>query len=290
METKTLNTLSQAQTDYQRIEKALHFIEQHFDKQPSLKEIADCVHLSEFHFDRLFSIWAGTSPQRFLKYLTKEYAKKMLHQSGDLLDTSMASGLSGTGRLHDLCVTYEAMTPGEIKLRGKGLEIIYGFHITPFGDCMIAITERGICKLVFLQNNQNKAVEELKMEWENAVFLENETITKVYVNSIFPEDIALPQKPLSLLLKGTNFQIKVWEALLRIPSGQLSYYEEIANSIQNPEAVRAVGTAIASNPIAYLIPCHRVIKKMGDFGEYRWGSIRKKAILGWEASKSASTS
>ncbi len=273
--------------DYQRIEKAIQFIEQNFKQQPTLGQIADHVALSEFHFNRLFSRWAGTSPQRFMRFLTKEYAKECLSQSENLLDATFETGLSSTSRLHDLFVTYEAMTPAEFKSKGAGLSIDYGIHETPFGACLIAVTPRGITDLRFLTDDFTDAVlQEVRQDWANAEWRENTSITQPYIDTIFYQN-ASGTVPLTLLLRGTNFQIKVWEALLRIPFGLLVSYDDIARQIGQPKAQRAVGTAIGSNRIGYLIPCHRVLQKVGGIGGYRWGTSRKKAILGWEMSHSS---
>lgn len=275
---------AQALIDYERIEQALHFIEKNTLRQPSLKEIADSVHLSEFHFERLFSRWAGTSPQRFLRYLTKEHARRLLNESKDLLEVTYASGLSSPGRLHDLFVTYEAMSPGEYKNQGAGVQIVYGFHPSPFGECLLSVTQRGICGLTFQPASERAmALQQLREEWPAAHLLEDLSQTGALMTQVFPGTATKATQPLRLLLKGTNFQIKVWEALLRIPAGKLASYDTIAQAIGQPGASRAVGTAIGSNHIGYLIPCHRVIQKIGTTGQYRWGAFRKKAILAWEA-------
>ncbi|MES2516868.1 MAG: methylated-DNA--[protein]-cysteine S-methyltransferase [Bacteroidota bacterium] len=277
---------TQQHIDYQRIEQAIGFIEQNFQRQPSLKEIAENVNLSEFHFDRMFTKWAGTSPQRFMRFLTKEYAKNVLSETKDLLDTTVLMGLSSSSRLHDLFVTFEAMTPAEYKRKGEGLKITYGTHETPFGFAFIATTARGILELTFLAENQSiDELIRLKNEFPKAEFIENQVETSAFINQIFVENAE--SKSLNLLLRGTNFQIKVWEALLKIPSGRLACYEDIAQLIDKPTAQRPVGTAIGANHIAYLIPCHRVIQKVGTTGNYRWGEYRKKAILGWEGAKNA---
>jgi AraC family transcriptional regulator, regulatory protein of adaptative response / methylated-DNA-[protein]-cysteine methyltransferase len=280
--------MTQQSIDYQRIEQAIRYIEQNFQQQPTLKKIAEEVNLSEFHFERMFTKWAGTSPQRFMRFLSKEYAKSVLIKTKDLLDTTVLMGLSSPSRLHDLFVTYEAMTPAEYKRQGEGLTIFYGIHQTTFGFAFIAITVRGILELTFLPDNQ--IIDELvrlKNEFQNADFEENQVSTAIVIEQIFSEENHQNPKPINLLLRGTNFQIKVWEALLKIPSGRVACYEDIATLIQKPTAQRAVGTAIGSNHIAYLIPCHRVIQKIGTTGNYRWGEYRKKAILGWEASQMA---
>jgi AraC family transcriptional regulator of adaptative response/methylated-DNA-[protein]-cysteine methyltransferase len=280
--------MTQQSIDYQRIEQAIRYIEQNFQQQPTLKKIAEEVNLSEFHFERMFTKWAGTSPQRFMRFLSKEYAKSVLTKTKDLLDTTVLMGLSSPSRLHDLFVTYEAMTPAEYKRQGEGLTICYGIHQTTFGFAFIAITVRGILELTFLPDNQ--IIDELvrlKKEFQNADFEQNQASTAIVIEQIFSEENDQNPKPINLLLRGTNFQIKVWEALLKIPSGRIACYEDIATLIQKPTAQRAVGTAIGSNHIAYLIPCHRVIQKIGTTGNYRWGEYRKKAILGWEASQMA---
>jgi AraC family transcriptional regulator, regulatory protein of adaptative response / methylated-DNA-[protein]-cysteine methyltransferase len=280
--------MNQQNIDYQRIEQAIRYIEQNFQQQPTLKKIAEEVNLSEFHFERMFTKWAGTSPQRFMRFLSKEYAKSVLTKTKDLLDTTVLMGLSSPSRLHDLFVTYEAMTPAEYKRQGEGLSIFYGIHQTTFGFAFIAITNRGILELTFLPDNQ--MIDELirlKNEFQNADFEQNQASTAIVIEQIFSEENHQNPKPINLLLRGTNFQIKVWEALLKIPSGRVACYEDIATLIQKPTAQRAVGTAIGSNHIAYLIPCHRVIQKIGTTGNYRWGEYRKKAILGWEASQMA---
>jgi AraC family transcriptional regulator of adaptative response/methylated-DNA-[protein]-cysteine methyltransferase len=277
---------SQASQYYQRIEQAILFIEKNFRRQPSLQEIAARVHLSEYHFQRLFRRWAGISPKRFLQFLTKEYAKKLLENSQNLLDITYEAGLSSPGRLHDLFVACEAVTPGEFKNQGEGLRIDYGFHPTPFGECLLALTERGICSLIFVQNGKRqRALATLKKQWQRATLRENPAITRPLVNRIFNENGKLDSRPLNLLLKGSNFQIKVWEALLKIPVGAVVSYENLAEHLGMPGASRAVGNAVAKNPIAFLIPCHRVIRKVGEFGNYSGGSAKKKAMLGWEAAR-----
>ena len=269
----------QAATDYALIETAIHFIESHQRQQPTLKEIAKSVNLSEYHFQRLFTRWVGISPKRFLQFLTKENAKGLLENANSLLDVTYKTGLSSPGRLHDLFVQTEAMTPGEYKHKGAGLIIRYGSHPTPFGQCLLAATERGICSLSF--DSEKKALSNLHKDWRQATLVEDVAHTWTFVEQIFS-----PTKeggtPMSLDLRGTNFQIQVWEALLRIPVGQIGTYQGVAVAINQPKASRAVGNAVARNPIPMLIPCHRVIRATGEFGNYAFGSARKKAILGWE--------
>jgi AraC family transcriptional regulator of adaptative response/methylated-DNA-[protein]-cysteine methyltransferase len=276
---------SQESLDFERIEKVIQYIEQNFKQQPELRNIATHVGLSEFHLQRLFKRWVGISPKRFLQYLTKEHAKTLLRRSENVLSVTFDSGLSGPGRLHDLFVNCEAVTPGEYKLMGEGIQISYGSHQTPFGKCMIAKTDRGICGLFFLKgDDEDYYVQRLSHDWPAATIEENPDKTLLSVEQIFNLSSWQQNKPISLFVQGTNFQIKVWEALLKIPRGNVVAYEEIAKFVGQPKAVRAVGTAVAKNPISYLIPCHRVIRKYGDFGNYQGGSARKKAILAWEMS------
>jgi AraC family transcriptional regulator of adaptative response/methylated-DNA-[protein]-cysteine methyltransferase len=276
--------LSQAALDYTRVERALHFLNANHLRRPALDEIAAHVHLSPFHFERLFQRWAGTSPKRFLQYLTKEHAKALLRDSKSLLDVAYESGLSGAGRLHDLFVSCEAVTPGEYKLGGKGVTIRYGFHPTPFGECLLASTERGVCALRFVATpSRQAALRELQDEWRAAEFVKDDDETGEICRQIFrvgPED---SRAPFHLHLRGTNFQLKVWQALLTIPAGGVTNYSDLAAKIGAPNAQRAVGSAVGRNPIAYLIPCHRVIRTLGVIGDYRWGHERKQAMIGWES-------
>ncbi|MEK6700598.1 MAG: methylated-DNA--[protein]-cysteine S-methyltransferase [Nitrospirota bacterium] len=270
--------------DYQRIEKAILFLEKNALRRPDLREIARSVNLSQYHFQRLFRRWAGISPKRFLQALTLERAKEALKSSGSLLDVTYGTGLSSPGRLHDLFVNIEAVTPDEFRKQGASLKIRFGFHPSPFGECLVAVTDRGISNLAFVpQGNRSKIISELKNQWKHAEVLEDPSATGPYADRIF--NAVKSADPLTLYLKGTNFQIKVWQALLKIPSGAVASYEDIARRIGNPNSVRAVANAVAHNPVAYLIPCHRVIRKTGAIGGYRWGGPRKKALLAWEAGK-----
>lgn len=278
----------QQSEDYQRIEKAIRFIENNFKYQPTLEKIADSVHLSKYHFNRMFKRWAGVSPIQFQQFLTLDYTKRKLAESKSLLDTSLDAGLSGPSRLHDLFVTFEAMTPGEFKKQGAGLKISYGFSNSPFGGCLLAITDRGICHLGFVKKSQRMdALKTLFETWPGAQFEENKKTIETKAKSIFNMGTRKSPQPFNILVKGTNFQIHVWKALLRIPEGWIVSYQDIATSIGKPRAFRAVANAIAINPVAYLIPCHRVIAKSGRIHQYRWGAVRKKAIIGWEAARSA---
>ncbi|HZO99048.1 MAG TPA: bifunctional helix-turn-helix domain-containing protein/methylated-DNA--[protein]-cysteine S-methyltransferase [Terriglobia bacterium] len=272
--------------DYPQIEKAILFLERHFRDQPELSEVAQHVNLSEFHFQRIFRRWVGISPKRFVQFLTVEYAKKVLEESRSLLDATYDSGLSSPGRLHDLFVNLEAVTPGEYKLKGNGLTINYGFHASPFGECLLAVTERGICGLGFVgPGGRSRALADFKRRWSEAKYDERPHKTRPYIERIFDLARNHNTQPLTLLLVGTNFQIKVWQALLRIPPGMVVCYEDLARRVARPSAARAVGSAVAQNPISFLIPCHRVIRKLGITGDYHWGATRKKAMLAWEAAR-----
>ena len=270
--------------DYERVEAAIRFLETHHENQPGLSDIARAAGLSEYHFQRLFSRWVGISPKRFLQFLTKEHAKALIEGSDSILDTTFDSGLSSPGRLHDLFVTCEAVTPGEYKKKGAGLEIRYGLHPSPFGECLLAVTERGLCALTFVQDgDRQEPVADLERQWPRAVIRQDRKATAGLLEQVFGFPHDNPPAPLYLFVKGTNFQIKVWEALLKIPLGRAVTYEDIARHIGLPRAARAVGNAVGRNPIPFLIPCHRVIRKMGVFGYYGGGPARKKAMLGWES-------
>jgi AraC family transcriptional regulator of adaptative response/methylated-DNA-[protein]-cysteine methyltransferase len=277
---------SQAALDYDRIEKAIKFIEHNFHLQPSLKAIADQIDLSEHHFQRLFSRWVGISPKRFLQFLTKEYAKHLLENSRNILDVAHEAKLSGPGRPYDLFVSCETMTPGEYKNKGQGVLIAYGFHSSPFGECFLATTDRGICGLHFVKDGDRKQTfSAFKYGWKRSELIENQEASRTLAQRIFNPEPGEKPRSFHLILKGTNFQIKVWEALIKIPFGSVVAYEDVAVQIGHTKATRAVGTAIGNNPISFLIPCHRVIRKTGAFGNYGGGTARKKAILGWEAAQ-----
>ncbi|MFH1044149.1 MAG: methylated-DNA--[protein]-cysteine S-methyltransferase [Pseudomonadota bacterium] len=268
--------------DYQLIEQAIRFLDRNARRQPELREVAASVGLSEFHFQRLFLRWAGVSPKRFLQFQTAQEAKRVLQETGDLLEASFHAGLSGPGRLHDLIVNVEAVTPGEYKRKGAGLAISWGVHASPFGECLLALTARGVCALEFLEpETEDDALERLRAAWENARLEHAPRITAPVAASIFDPGMK-QQAPLGLLVKGTNFQIKVWEALLRIPLGSITTYAGLAGRLGQPHAARAVGSALAANHIGYLIPCHRVIRSTGAFGDYRWGALRKRILLSAE--------
>lgn len=273
--------------DFKRIEKAIQFICDNFQQQPSLEKIAAHMHLSPFHFQRLFTDWAGISPKQFLQYLSVSYAKQSLRESkSSLLKTSIDTGLSGTSRLHDLFIKVEGMTPGEYKREGESLTIFYQYLNSAFGMILVASTEKGICYMGFVNDEKNRTFLELYQRFPNASFIEEDKeIHQMAANFGCYEKQA--KNEIRLHIKGTKFQIKVWEALLKIPLGHLNAYGDIAVNIDRPKASRAVGTAIGSNPVAFLIPCHRVIRASGVLGNYMWGQYRKSAMIAWEAAQVA---
>ncbi|MCX7206481.1 MAG: methylated-DNA--[protein]-cysteine S-methyltransferase [Proteobacteria bacterium] len=272
-------------SDYERIAKAIYFISTRVHSQPSLDEIAAHLHLSPFHFQRLFCRWAGVTPKRFLQVLTLERAKQLLRESKSLLEVSDTLGLSSGSRLYDHFVHLEAVTPGEYKKEGAGLSIAYGVHNTPFGPAFIAITPRGICKFSFLQGEAiDEHLADLCTKWPYAVVHEEQQATLEVLDGMFG-GAKKPDRPISLHVAGTNFQVSVWKALLQIPPAAVVSYSQVANAIGSPSAARAVGTAIGSNPVAFLIPCHRVIQQGGKLGGYYWGETRKHAIHAWESAR-----
>ena len=272
--------------DYERIAHAIRFIERNLTGQPGLPELATELGLSMFHLQRLFQRWAGVTPKRFLQFLTVEYAKHLLEQAHSVLDTSLETGLSSPGRLHDHFVTLEAVTPGEYKRQGEGLDIGYGIHPSPFGSMFLAVSQRGIVRLAFVADAADTATERYALQnaWSCARLTPDQAATAAVAGRIFDRSGQV-DAPLSVLVKGSNFQIQVWKALLQIPAGSLCSYEQLAKAIARPAACRAVGQALAANPVAYLIPCHRVIRSLGTVGGYRWGAARKQALLAWEAAQ-----
>lgn len=275
---------TQETINYNRIAEAIDYIKANFKEQPNLDEVAEKVHLSPFHFQRLFSEWAGTSPKKFLQYTSIEHAKKLLKENrATISETAYETGLSGTSRLHDLFVNIEGMTPTEYKNGGKNLEINYSFAESPFGNIIVASTQKGVCFMAFAEDETIGFVD-LKNKFPNASFTRKLDLAQQNALFIFQNDWSKLSE-IKLHLKGTDFQLKVWETLLKIPMGQLSTYSSIAEQIEKPNASRAVGTAIGSNPVAFLIPCHRVIQSSGIFGGYMWGNTRKTAIIGWEGAQ-----
>ncbi|MGG5208389.1 bifunctional helix-turn-helix domain-containing protein/methylated-DNA--[protein]-cysteine S-methyltransferase [Chryseobacterium sp. MIQD13] len=275
---------TQNQIDYNRIAKAIEYIQSNFKLQPSLEEVAENIHLSPAHFQKIFTEWAGTSPKKFLQFISLEHAKNLLkEEKATLFDTAYETGFSSTSRLHDLFVKIEGMSPAEYKNGGKSLNINYSFSKSPFGYVMAASTEKGICYMAF-EDDKETALGNLYSKFPNASFFEKQDALQKNALSIFSQDWT-KLNTIKLHLKGTDFQLKVWESLLSIPMGKLSTYGNLAEKIGNPNASRAVGTAIGSNPVAFLIPCHRVIQSTGNIGGYRWGSNRKQLIVGWESSR-----
>lgn len=276
-------SLSDLSHDYQRIASAIAYLQSHHTLQPDLSDLAAHLHLSEHHMQRLFARWAGVSPKRFVQFLTKEHAKALLRQR-NVLDTSLALGLSGSSRLHDLMVTAEAITPGEYASWGSGLQLTFGFSPTPFGHCLIASTPRGLCQLDFFDTEAERElqVQALQHNWSLATLTRDDAQAQHWAQRIFAHQLSTAPHPLHVLLKGSNFQLQVWQALLRIPAGQVMGYGDLAQAIGQPQAARAVGTAVAHNRIGFLIPCHRVIRQSGHFNHYRWGPCRKQAMLARE--------
>jgi AraC family transcriptional regulator of adaptative response/methylated-DNA-[protein]-cysteine methyltransferase len=275
---------TQENINYNRIAEAIDYIKANFKDQPNLDEVAEKVHLSPFHFQRLFSEWAGTSPKKFLQYTSLEHAKKLLKENqATISETAYETGLSGTSRLHDLFVNIEGMTPAEYKNGGKNLQINFSFAESPFGNIIVASTQKGVCFMAFAED-EKRGFEDLKHKFPNAAFSRKLDLAQQNALFIFQNDWSKLSE-IKLHLKGTDFQLKVWETLLKIPMGQLSTYGSIAQKIEKPNASRAVGTAIGSNPVAFLIPCHRVIQSSGIFGGYMWGNTRKTAIIGWEGAQ-----
>jgi AraC family transcriptional regulator of adaptative response/methylated-DNA-[protein]-cysteine methyltransferase len=272
-------------SDYDRIARAITFISRQVDNQPSLQEIAAHLHISPYHFQRLFCRWTGVTPKRFLQVLTLDRAKQLLNDSKPLLEVSAALGLSSGSRLYDHFVQLEAVTPGEFKKKGAGLTIEYGVHDTPFGKAFIAVTHRGICNLAFPdQSNIAEYLHDLSRKWPQASLRECPQRTRAVIRAMFDYD-EKPDGPLSLCVTGTNFQVSVWRALLQIPPGSVASYSQVASAIGRPSSARAVGLAVGTNPVAFLIPCHRVIRQCGQLGGYHWGVTRKQAMHAWEAAR-----
>ncbi|MBO9584816.1 MAG: methylated-DNA--[protein]-cysteine S-methyltransferase [Flavobacterium sp.] len=277
--------MSKELVNYYRIEKAIGYLTENFKEQPDLDEIAKKVYMSSYHFQRIFTDWVGISPKKFIKYLTLEYLRTKIAETENMIDAAEIVGLSSQSRVHDLFVSIEGVSPQQYKTAGKGLEIFYGYHASPFGLCFIAVTEKGICALKFIDEERTRNEFELfSQQWQFADLVHKPDYTQQYIKKIFQPDKTNPEK-LNLLIQGTDFQIKVWEALLKIPFGSVSSFQQIAQLIGQPEAARAVGSAVGKNSILYLIPCHRIISGDGTLGNYHFGKVRKQAMIGWEMSK-----
>jgi AraC family transcriptional regulator, regulatory protein of adaptative response / methylated-DNA-[protein]-cysteine methyltransferase len=270
--------------DYAVVKKAIAFITENWRDQPSLETIAEEAGLSPHHMQRVFTRWAGLSPKAFLQAVTLDHARGLLRDSASILDATYELGLSGPGRLHDLFVTHEGMSPGLYKARGKGLTIRYGFHPSPFGTALVMITAEGLAGLAFADEGEEKAaLADMTSRWPEADYIEDRPATESYALRIFTPENWRPEQPLRVVFIGSDFEIRVWETLLRIPMGKASTYSDIAAHLGRPQAARAVGTAVGRNPVSFVVPCHRVIGKSGSLCGYHWGLTRKRAILGWEA-------
>jgi AraC family transcriptional regulator of adaptative response/methylated-DNA-[protein]-cysteine methyltransferase len=274
--------------DYAHVRDVLAFITDHWREQPSLEVIAAHAKMNPESLQRLFTRWAGLTPKAFLQALTLDHAKAMLKESASILDTSLEVGMSGPGRLHDLFVTHEGMPPGAFKNRGEGLQIAYGYHPSPFGLALVLVTGYGMCGMGFCDTGQEAAaLADMTRRWPNAQYTEDSARTAPFAARIFAGDQWKRHDPVRITFIGTDFEIRVWETLLKIPMGKATTYGDIATSIGSPKAARAVGAAVGKNPISFVVPCHRVIGKSGDLTGYHWGLTRKKAILGWEAGRVA---
>ena len=275
--------------DFQRIAAAIHYLVDRQEDQPELEDVAAVVGLSPHHFQRVFTRWAGLSPKKFLKHITLDAAKNRLDASLSVMDAAFDVGLSGASRLHDLFVTVDAVTPGEYKSQGNGMVFKYGFHPSLFGEVIVVVSERGLAGLGFTTEiGRTQALAEQNNGWNRATWKHDQKVTNSYAEQVF-SGAPNPTVPLSVLMRGTPFQIKVWEALLRIPSGKVISYGVLANRLGQPTAARAVGTACGANRVGFLIPCHRVIRETGAITGYRWGADRKHAMLAWEAAKAEET-
>ncbi len=270
--------------DYELVKRTLAFISENWREQPSLETLAAQAGLSTTHLQRLFTQWAGLSPKAFLQAVTLDHARELLRDSASILDASYELGLSGPGRLHDLFVTHEGMSPGVYKARGRGLTITYGFHDCPFGRALILLTPEGLAGLAFADAGQEaSALADMTSRWPEATYIENPVMTAAYAKRIFEAAQWKSDQPLRVVFIGSDFEIRVWETLLRIPLGKATTYSDIAAHVGKPSAARAVGTAVGKNPISFVVPCHRVLGKSGGLCGYHWGLTRKRAILGWEA-------
>ncbi len=279
-----LQTFRQAAGDYELVRQNLDWLREHWREQPTLELLAERNGLSAAHLQRLFMRWAGLSPKAFVQALTIDHARKLLRNSASVLEASYEVGLSGPGRLHDLFVTHEGMTPGTYKAKGKGLEIRYGFHDCPFGKVLLMTTEQGICGLAFADPGEEEgALGDMRSRWPDASYVADQVATASQVVRIFNPGAWKAEQPVRIVFIGTDFETRVWQTLLKVPLGQATTYSDIAGHIGNPKASRAVGTAVGRNPISFVVPCHRVLGKSGGLCGYHWGLTRKQAILGWEA-------
>jgi len=283
-----LTTLAGANDDYSVVRRAIEYISQHWRAQPEIEQIAHSVGVTPDELHHLFRRWAGLTPKAFLQAITLDNARKLLRDSASVLDASYEVGLSGPGRLHDLFVTHEAMSPGEWKAGGEGVAMSYGFHPSPFGLALVMANERGLAGLAFGDPGEDKAMlDDMTRRWPKAAYAENSAQTAQLAARVFNPDLWRPDRPLRIVMIGTDFEVRVWETLLGIPMGKCSTYSDIANKIGKPKAARAVGAAVGKNPMSFVVPCHRVLGRSGDITGYHWGLTRKRAMLGWEAGKVA---
>ena len=283
-----LTTLASANDDYSVVRRAIEYISQHWRAQPEIEQIAHSVGVTPDELHHLFRRWAGLTPKAFLQAITLDNARKLLRDSASVLDASYEVGLSGPGRLHDLFVTHEAMSPGEWKAGGEGVAMAYGFHPSPFGLALVMANERGLAGLAFGDPGEDKAMlDDMTRRWPKAAYAENSAQTAQLAARVFNPDLWRPDRPLRIVMIGTDFEVRVWETLLGIPMGKCSTYSDIANKIGKPKAARAVGAAVGKNPMSFVVPCHRVLGRSGDITGYHWGLTRKRAMLGWEAGKVA---
>jgi AraC family transcriptional regulator of adaptative response/methylated-DNA-[protein]-cysteine methyltransferase len=283
-----LTALSAAATDYDVVRRAIAHIRGHWREQPEVEEIADAAGVTPTELHHLFRRWAGLTPKAFLQALTLDHARRLLRDSASVLDATYEVGLSGPGRLHDLFVTHEAMSPGEWKVGGEGLTIDYGFHPSPFGSALVMATERGLCGMAFADTGDEKAAfADMSRRWPKATYVEDKARTAPLAARIFDPKLWRPDRPLRVVLIGTDWEIRVWDTLLKIPLGKLTTYSDLAAKVGTPKAARAVGAAVGKNPVCFVVPCHRVVGKSGDLTGYHWGLTRKRAILGWEAARAA---
>jgi AraC family transcriptional regulator of adaptative response/methylated-DNA-[protein]-cysteine methyltransferase len=283
-----MTALSTAATDYDIVRRAIAHIRGHWRAQPEVEEIAEAAGVSTTDLHHLFRRWAGLTPKAFLQALTLDHARRLLRESASVLDATYEVGLSGPGRLHDLFVTHEAMSPGEWKAGGEGLTITYGFHPSPFGLALVLATERGLCGMAFADAGDEKAAfADMSGRWPKATYVEDRERTGSLAQRIFDPKLWRPDRPLRVVLIGTDFEVRVWETLLSVPFGKLTTYSDVAAKVRDPKAARAVGAAVGKNPLCFVVPCHRVVGKSGELTGYHWGLTRKRAILGWEAGRAA---
>lgn len=285
---KAMIRTGDAATDYETVQRAIAYVTENYRTQPEVEAIAHAVGREPRALNELFRRWCGLSPKAFLQSVTLDHARRLLRESPSILDTSYELGLSGPGRLHDLFVVHEAMSPGEWKSGGAGLVVHYGFHPSPFGSALVMATARGLCGLAFADiGGERAALDDMRSRWPNARYVEDSARTVAHAQRIFDSNLWQPDTPLRVVLIGTDFEIRVWETLLKIPLGRATTYSDIARKIERPKASRAVGAAVGKNPLSFVVPCHRVVGKSGALTGYHWGLTRKRAMLGWEAARVA---